>query len=63
MLLVAYYRNNGYIKSNPAANIKRLGILHITGIDWGVYNNSNYGGSRISFNCYWQKYDYDYTKI
>ncbi len=63
VLLVAYYRNNGYIKSNPAANIKRLGILHITGIDWGVYNNSNYGGSRISFNCYWQKYDYDYTKI
>lgn len=63
IFLVAYYSNNGFEKEQPAKNIRRLGILHVTGIDWGVYNNSNFGSSRITFNCYWQKYDYDYSKL
>lgn len=63
VFLVAYYANNGFEKEQPAKNILRLGILHVTGIDWGVYNNSNFGSTRITFNCYWQKYDYDYSKI
>ena len=63
VFLVAYYTNNGYSKEAPAKNIRRLGILHVTGIDWGVYNNSNFGDTKITFNCYWQKYDYDYSKL
>ena len=63
VFLVAYYTNNGFDKEQPAKNIRRLGILHVTGIDWGVYNNSNFGSTRVTFNCYWQKYDYDYSKL
>lgn len=63
VFLVAYYSNCGYSKEAPAQNIKRLGILHITSIDWGIYNNSNYGASKITFNFHWQKYDYDYNKL
>ena len=63
IFLVAYYTNNGYSKETPAKNIRRLGILHVTGIDWGVYNNSNFGDTKVTFNCYWQKYDYDYSKL
>ena len=63
IFLVAYYSNNGFSKEQPTANIRRLGILHVTGIDWGVYNNSNFGSTRVTYNCYWQKYDYDYSKL
>lgn len=63
VFLAAYYTNNGYSKETPAKNIRRLGIVHVTGIDWGVYNNSNFGSTKVTFNCYWQKYDYDYSKL
>lgn len=63
VLLVAYYHNNGYNSASRAANIKRLGLIHIKQIDWGVYNNSNFGASCVTFDCYWQKYDYDYSKL
>lgn len=63
VLLVAYYHNYGYNPDSRAANIKRLGLLHIKQIDWGVFNNSNYGSTCITFDCYWQKYDYDYDKV
>lgn len=64
VFLVAYYSNNGYSKETPAANIKRLGFLHVTTIDWVVATaNNDYRNSSVNFNCYWQKYDYDYTKL
>ncbi len=63
VLLVAYYHNNAYDSASRASGIKRLGLLHIKRIDWGVYNNSNYGASCVTFDCYWQKYDYDYSKL
>ena len=63
VLLVAYYHNYGYDSASRAANIKRLGLIHVKQIDWGVYNNSNFGASCITFDCYWQKYDYDYSKL
>jgi hypothetical protein len=63
IFLVAYYSNNGYSKDNPALNIRRLGIIHVNSIDWGVYRNRDYGNSKITFSCYWQKYDYDYSKL
>ena len=62
VFLVAYYSNCGYSKETPAANIKRLGFLHVTTIDW-VNASNDYRNSSVNFNCYWQKYDYDYTKL
>lgn len=63
VILVAYYNNYGYNPDNRASGIRRLGLLHIKQIDWGVYNNSNLGSSAVTFDCYWQKYDYDYSKV
>lgn len=65
VFIVAYYHNYGYDASKRAAGIKRLGLLHIKQIDWAVYNASspNYGSSVVTFDCYWQKYDYDYNKL
>lgn len=62
VFLVAYYDNYGYNAESRAANIRRLGILHVTNIDWKVSNNT-YQGSQVTYNCYWQKYDYDYSKL
>ena len=63
VILVAYYNNYGYNPDSRASGIRRLGLLHIKQIDWGVYNNSNLGASAVTFDCYWQKYDYDYSKV
>ena len=63
VILVAYYNNYGYNAESRASGIRRLGLLHIKQIDWGVYNNSNLGASAVTFDCYWQKYDYDYSKV
>jgi len=63
VLLVAYYSNNGYNAEKRADNIRRLGLIHVKQIDWGIYNNQNYGATAVTFDCYWQKYDYDYSKV
>lgn len=63
VILVAYYNNYGYNAESRASGIRRLGLIHIKQIDWGVYNNSNLGASAVTFDCYWQKYDYDYSKV
>ncbi len=62
VFLVAYYDNCGYDSAARAAGIRRLGLLHLKQIDWGV-NGSNYSGSSVVLDCYWQKYDYDYSKL
>lgn len=63
VFIVAYYTNNGYSAEAPAANIKRIGLLHIKTIDWNVSSSNDYRDSFVTFNCYWQKYDYDYSKL
>ena len=63
VFIIAYYQNYGYNPDKRAAGIKRLGLLHVKQIDWGNYNNSNFGASVVTFDCYWQKYDYDYSKL
>ena len=66
VFIVAYYQNYGYNPDQRAAGIKRLGLLHVKQIDWGVYTNgstTNYGSTVVTFDCYWQKYDYDYSKL
>ncbi|MGN1210931.1 MAG: DNA-binding protein, partial [Candidatus Cryptobacteroides sp.] len=65
VILVMYYSNCGYDPEAKAKNIRRLGLLHIKTMDWKVYSasSSNYALSSIYFDCYWQKYDYDYSKL
>ncbi|MBR4851615.1 MAG: IPT/TIG domain-containing protein [Tidjanibacter sp.] len=65
VFMVMYYNHNGSpSSSNYAENIKRVGFLHITKINVRLYNNSVApSSSDFTFNCYWQKYDYDYTKL
>ena len=65
VFMVMYYNHNGSPSgSNFAENIKRVGFLHITKINVRLYNNSVApSSSDVTFNCYWQKYDYDYTKL
>lgn len=65
VFLVLYYANCGYSKEAPASNVKRVGLLHVKSIDWAIYQAStpNYGCSVVNFDIYWQKYDYDYSKV
>ena len=65
VFLVFYYANSGYSKDTPASNVKRIGLLHVRTINFRIYQAStpNYGNSTVTFNCYWQKYDYDYSKL
>lgn len=65
VFLVLYYANCGYSKEAPASNVKRVGLLHVKSIDWAIYQAStpNYGCSTVNFDIYWQKYDYDYSKV
>lgn len=50
--------------SNVADNVKRIGLLHIKTIDFKMYNNTNApSSSSIEFDMYWQKKDYDYSKV
>lgn len=58
-LLVFYYDHNGLDADNKAKNIKRIGLLHITHIDFRLYNNTVAPSSScITFDMYWMKHDY-----
>lgn len=65
VIMVMYYNHNGSpSKTNFAENVKRLGFVHITKVNFRLYNNTLApSSSDITFNCYWQKYDYDYSKL
>ena len=67
VLLVLYYNENGSPKdANPVENIKRIGFVHITSVDFKVVasgSNNPPSGSAVHFNAYWQKSDYDYSKL
>lgn len=67
VLLVLYYNVNGSPKdANPVENIKRIGFVHITSVDFKVVasgSNNPPSGSAVHFNAYWQKSDYDYSKL
>ncbi len=54
------------LSDNPAANVRRIGFLHIRTVNFRVVKSSSNvppSGSDVTFNCYWQKYDYDYSKL
>lgn len=62
VVLVLYYDYHGVEKgtdgkNNFARNVKRIGLMHITHINYRMLK------SDYTFNIYWQKYDYDYSKL
>ena len=62
VILVLYYDYHGVEKggdgkNNFARNVKRIGLMHITHINYRMLK------SDYTFNIYWQKYDYDYSKL
>ena len=62
VILVLYYdyqgvEKGGDGKNNFARNVKRIGLMHITHINYRMLK------SDYTFNIYWQKYDYDYSKL
>lgn len=63
VLMVLYYGYNGSAE-NVAANVRRIGFLHIRTVNFKTYNNTKApSSSDVTFNIYWQKYDYDYSKL
>lgn len=63
VVMVLYYGYEGSA-ANVAANIRRIGFLHIRTVNFKMWNNTNApSSSDVLFNCYWQKYDYDYSKV
>lgn len=71
VLLMLYHDYRGaymdlQTKAKRFDNVKRIGLMHIVLVDYQneTLASGKYGTkSRINFNCYWQKYDYDYTKL
>lgn len=63
VILVFYYGYGGY-NGNFAQNVRRIGIVHIHTLNY-LYDSTskNYSRSDVTYDCYWQKYDYDYSKI
>lgn len=63
VLMVFYYNYEGSA-SNVADNIRRIGFLHIRTVNFKMWNNTVApSSSDVLFNIYWQKYDYDYSKV
>lgn len=63
VMLVLYYNVNGST-ANVSDNVKRIGLLHIKTVDFKMYNNTKApSSSSIEFDMYWQKHDYDYSKV
>lgn len=63
VIMVLYYGYDGSA-ADIAANIRRIGFLHIRSVNFRMWNNTTApSSSDVTFNCYWQKYDYDYSKI
>ncbi len=62
VFLVLYYNYLG-AGDNKTENVKRIGFVHLRTVDYLHDSNSYPRSSKFTFDCYWQKYDYDYSKI
>lgn len=63
VILMLYYNVNGSV-TNVAANVKRIGLLHIKNVDFKMWNNTSApSSSSVEFDMYWQKHDYNYSKV
>jgi hypothetical protein len=55
VLMVIYFNYNGA----GINNIKRIGFIHIKSVNFRMWNNTaSPASSDVTFNVYWQKYDY-----
>ena len=62
MMLIFYYNVAG--AANVVENVKRIGLLHIKAVDFKMYNGTVApSSSSVTFDIYWQKHDYDYSKV
>ena len=62
VLFILYYNVNGST-ANVADNVKRIGLLHIKTVDFKMYSGIAPSSSSVEFDMYWQKKDYDYSKV
>ena len=64
VFLVFYYNVKGYdnkaTDKNPVRDVKRIGLMYIKSADFKMKEGTE---SSITFDMYWQKQDYDYSKI
>ena len=72
VFLVFYYNVKGYdnkaADKNPVKNVKRIGLMHIKSADFKMKGDTGKdkndpSASSITFDMYWQKQDYDYSKV
>lgn len=69
VLLVFYYNEKGFdpkaADRNGVANVKRIGILHVKKATFKMKEGTTQdpSASSITFDMYWQKQDYDYSKV
>ena len=69
VFLVFYYNVKGYdnkaADKNPVRDVKRIGLMYIKSADFKMKEGTEKdpSASSITFDMYWQKQDYDYSKI
>lgn len=69
VFLVFYYNVKGYdnkaTDKNPVRDVKRIGLMYIKSADFKMKEGTEKdpSASSITFDMYWQKQDYDYSKI
>lgn len=72
VFLVFYYNVKGYdnkaTDKNPVRDVKRIGLMYIKSADFKMKGDTGKdatdpSASSITFDMYWQKQDYDYSKV
>ena len=69
VFLVFYYNVKGYdnkaADKNPVKDVKRIGLMYIKSADFKMKEGTEKdpSASSITFDMYWQKQDYDYSKV
>lgn len=68
VFLVFYYNVKGYdnkaADKNPVKDVKRIGLMYIKSADFKMKGTEkDPSASSITFDMYWQKQDYDYSKV
>ncbi len=63
MVIYHTYDKKDSAHSVPLDKVRRIGFVHIKQINYAFDSNKVAKKSTVLYNCYWQKYDYDYTKL
>lgn len=59
VLMVLYFDYHGIASVDPLANVKRIGFIHITKVNFRPVSGAP-SQSDITYNVYWQKEDYKF---